>query len=194
MAQPPTGNPAFFGQKVSKPGVPVSTATDKQLVLKDDYTTRTYYDNNNSRILLGQLPDGTYGMWVSKPTFDATTATASQLIFNSNQDVFKVVASGILTVNVSGAGDFQSSKAHGLGVIPAFIGYINSVPIAGSNIWLQLPYSQHQYNGGSGSIVVGFMADLAADATNVYVNVSSIALFALGNFTFKYYLLEENLG
>lgn len=193
MAQPPTGNPAFFGLKISKPGVPVASATDKQLVLKDDYTTRTYYDNNNSRILLGQLPDSSYGMWVSKVGQDVTTATLnSQLIFNSNQDVLRVVQTGAINVNVSGAGDFQGQVAHGLGVIPAFIGYIDSVPIAGSNVWLQLPFVQHQYS--TGAIAIGFVADIAVDNTNVYINISSIALYALGTYSFKYYLLEENLG
>lgn len=63
----------FFGQKVSKQGVNVTQATDNELVLKDDYSTRTYYDGTGTpRILLGLLPDGNYGLVISKPGFDVT--------------------------------------------------------------------------------------------------------------------------
>jgi hypothetical protein len=84
MAQPPTGNPAFFGQRVSKPGVNVTKAGPTDLVYQNDYTTTTYYDNSNSRILIGQLPNGSYGMEVSLPGHDVTTASAQQLAFSSS--------------------------------------------------------------------------------------------------------------
>lgn len=65
----------FFGIKVSKPGINVGQATDTQLVLKDDYSTRTYYDQSGlARILIGLLPDGTYGIAVSRPGVDVTSA------------------------------------------------------------------------------------------------------------------------
>lgn len=70
--QTPNQTP-FFGQKVSKQGVNVTQATDNQLVLKDDYSTRTYYDGTGiPRIILGLLPDGNYGLVISKPGFDVT--------------------------------------------------------------------------------------------------------------------------
>jgi hypothetical protein len=69
----------FFGVRVSKPGINVSQATPTQLILQDDYSTRTYYDQNGlARILIGLLPDGTYGLVISKPGFDV------------NKDVFGV--------------------------------------------------------------------------------------------------------
>lgn len=63
----------FFGIKVSKEGVNVTQATNNELILKDDYSTRTYYDGTGiARILLGLLPDGNYGLVISKPGFDVT--------------------------------------------------------------------------------------------------------------------------
>lgn len=64
----------FFGIKVSKPGINVANASDNNLVLKDDYSTRTYYDQSGSaRILFGLLPDGSYGLVISKTGVDVTT-------------------------------------------------------------------------------------------------------------------------
>jgi hypothetical protein len=91
MAQPPIGNPAFFGVKVSKPGVNVAKAGPTDLVYSNDYTTTTYYDNSNSRILLGQLPNGAYGLQVSVPGKDVTTATPGQFSFNSAAPAFQSV-------------------------------------------------------------------------------------------------------
>lgn len=69
----PNSTNNFFGIKISKPGVNVSSAGDNELVLKDDYSTRTYYDQTGeARILLGLLPDGTYGLVISKSGFDVT--------------------------------------------------------------------------------------------------------------------------
>lgn len=71
----PTGNqPVFFGQKVSKPGINVNSAGDSQLVYKNDYNTTTYYDQTGiARILIGLLPDNTYGIVVSQPGTDVRT-------------------------------------------------------------------------------------------------------------------------
>lgn len=101
---PPGNQPGFFGQKVSRPGINVNSAGDNELILKDDYTTRTYYDASGNvvlelgqldngnyglastngqitvaqdgviRIIIGLLPDGTYGMAISKPGIDVNSA------------------------------------------------------------------------------------------------------------------------
>jgi len=63
----------FFGQKVSKKGVNVYNAPDNDLIYKNDYSTTTYYDASNARILIGLLPDGTYGIVISKPGYDVNS-------------------------------------------------------------------------------------------------------------------------
>lgn len=71
----PAGNQnQFFGMKVSRLGINVNNAGDNQLILKDDFSTRTYYDGNGvPRILIGLLPDGTYGIVVSQPDIDVNS-------------------------------------------------------------------------------------------------------------------------
>lgn len=94
----------FFGQKVSKAGIDVNTASDNQLIYKNDFNTQTWYDqsgnivlqqgllpngaygmasnngqitisnNGIEQIILGLLPDGTYGLAISKPGIDVNTA------------------------------------------------------------------------------------------------------------------------
>ncbi len=64
----------FFGQKVSKAGKNVYNVSDNDLIYKNDYSTTTYYDASNARILIGLLPDGSYGIAISKPNIDVYTA------------------------------------------------------------------------------------------------------------------------
>lgn len=214
MAQPPTGNPAFFGQKVSKPGVPVALATDKQLVYKNDYTTTTYYDNDNSRILEGLLPDGSYGMWVSKPGFDVTSASDSELIFNSNQNVFKIVKTGTITVTPvyvadPGSGEvdgFSGSADHDLGFIPLVFATFISSSSSGVSLQPGAPLPTTQYGGITG-VAIGnpvfktinltipvLIATAHASATSVSINLGvciGFSIYSGVDFTFKYFLLQE---
>lgn len=71
---PPTNPNTFYGEKVSKPGIPVHQASDKQLVYKNNFSTQTYYDETNSRMLIGLLPDGNYGIVISRPGVDVESA------------------------------------------------------------------------------------------------------------------------
>jgi hypothetical protein len=61
----PTGNqPAFFGQKVSFPGVNVNNATGNQLMYVNNYSQETYYAQDSSNISFGNLTNGGQGMQV----------------------------------------------------------------------------------------------------------------------------------
>lgn len=60
--------------RVSKENIDVTEATNTQLIFKDDFSTRTYYDDSNSRIQIGKLPDDTYGIAISKPGNDVEDA------------------------------------------------------------------------------------------------------------------------
>jgi hypothetical protein len=111
--QPAGQGKPFFGTKVSKPGVPVGRATDKQLIFKDDFNTKTWYDNTNVRMIEGLLPDGSYGMIASKPGFDATTAAPSQIAFTSALGSLVVAYSTNETVTLLNSGvPTPSSTTH----------------------------------------------------------------------------------
>lgn len=146
---------------------------------------------------------GKGGFRVAKPGFDVRTATPDQLIFNSDQNVFKIVktdSSPDPTYSVpfiSGqysTGSGVISKAHGLlkpdgtGYTPAIIAYIQE----SSTKYLAMPYSQ--FNGiGNAAQWLKITADV--DDTNVYIRTSVLCYnqgaSAGGSFLIKYYLLQE---
>jgi hypothetical protein len=186
------------GVKASKQGVEVSTATDVGLTYKDDFTTKTWYDNTVPRILEGLLPDGSYGMWVSKPGVDVTTANSSGLIFNSNQDTFKIVQTA--TVTIPGVGSVQPGGAsgyqhitvnHNLGYIPAFSAYavIPLDPSAGLPI---STWNQAFPAGGNDANGVFYNLQCGTDINNIYFTDFWSTSFgrpaAIQSFSVTYYL------
>lgn len=72
---PAGNNSQFFGIMVSKPGINVNNATltAQDLIYSNNYNTETYYDESNARILIGLLPDGSYGLVVSKTGYDVNS-------------------------------------------------------------------------------------------------------------------------
>ena len=135
------------------------------------------------------------GTFVAKAGIDVTLATNAQLIFNSNQDVFKIV--GTLTISVSSfvyAGVASTwtyglntvTTAHGLSYVPAFDGYV----LIGSQ-YLKMPYTSMGVGGGSPSWI---LLRPYADATNIYIDVAVTAYSAnvtTPASTVKIYLLQE---
>lgn len=173
----------FFGIKVSKPGITVQQASDKQLVYKDTFSTKTFYDNQNSRIVQGLLPDGQYGMWVSKPGFNATDKTApalNNLIFNSNEDIFRIakietVELPFTSTTYTALDSVTFTYPHGLDFVPTILVYYTNPAFTGgvyagpSNLFDLL-------GGGSGSpgFPGGFIfgnTDTSVDSINVYITI-----------------------
>lgn len=80
-----------YGQNLNEINGIMRTIQNEQRVkiFKDDVGMR--------RVLLGKGKDGFYGMKVSPDGTDVTTAADDELIFNSNQNVFKVLRTGVVT-------------------------------------------------------------------------------------------------
>jgi len=170
----------------------ITTSGPKQNTVFSDPITQT------PRVVEGLLPDNTYGMWVSKPGMDVTTATATDLIFNSNQDVFKIVGNIVgnfqnVTVAPS-SGQFATNSGttaipHNLGYAPAILGYINN-----ANTFYSLPY-QNNFGGGTTAAFATYSVDV--DNINVYL---TLLLTAFGGsetasgslLSAKVYLLQES--
>lgn len=194
---PPGSQNKFFGQKVSKQGVNVNSASDSQLILKDDYTTRTYYDASNPRIALGKLPDNTYGLWVSKPGQDVTKSTASannNLIFNSNQNVFKIVQTG--TVTLTGA---LAQNTNSISVIvgdsskpaPAVLCFLPTYSNAGTT----LPAFNWTIQSGFGGLAQIIYSSTTSTGGNWLLTLATNN-FTMSNDTqsyiIRYYVLQES--
>lgn len=166
-------------------------ARDTVQIFKDDTGQR--------RVLLGKRGDD-YGLFVSKATFDVFNASNDDLVFNSGQNVFKIVDSGTIvspaiSVSNPGAGNFDSGSAtttvsHSLGYIPAVIGYITG----GASTYFPLPF--HSVSGASTSCRWFTLYTIASDTDVVFqidVTVYNQA-FSLtgGEYTLNFYLLQES--
>lgn len=161
-------------------------------------------DGSNNIGLFGFDDAGAMVVKVAKPGFDANSAGSTNLIFNSSQNVFKIVQTGtgtmpIATYNTTskilGFANANTTIAHGLSYTPICMGFITS--FAGSAASQLLPATN--VSGGSGVRTVSENYQITADSTNVYLtstisyvsnaaesrNDSSIA------YTIKYYLLQE---
>lgn len=150
-------------------------------------------DGNNLRVIFGRTGTGPndWGLEVSKPGFNVDTATDSQLIFNSSQDVFKIVKEGSTSItvpSVSSSTFFSVTVPHNLGFAPipqAFVNFGGYFP---------MPYFEGVSANG---IYVGYnmLISCFVDTTNFYVNAnvgqSGGNPSASGTFPINYYLLQE---
>jgi len=199
----------FFGQKVSKAGKNVYNASDADLIYKNDYSTTTYYDTTNSRVALGLLPDGTYGLQVSKPGYNVTDNNNNNLIFNSAQNVFKIVKTDTITIpsKTLPAGNLYSNIItipHGLNFTPIIQSYakLNTSFLSSSFVvqnilaYQQLPYNQNQSLMIT-NVLEYFIIGLV-DETNIYFGylyeTDTTGGYSFPTTSIKYYLLQESVN
>lgn len=160
---------------------------------------RILVNDGTNRVLMGNQATFGEGFYVTKTGIDVTTATTGdQFIFNSSQNIFKIVSSG--TVATSGltvsstAGNWNSDSTsvvvtHNLGFAPMVIGaFLGS---AGINHTI-LPYSASAYNG------IGEIISNIAIISNSTTISFAFSISVYGNTTgtlpannIKYYLLQE---
>ena len=202
-------NNGFFGIKVSQPGVNVGQANANQLLYQNDYNTETFYDGGgNPRVLIGTLPDGSYGLWVSAPGVNATTANPSiygQLVFNSNNNLFNIIASGTESVTVNSGNSGQTvttTLAHGLGYAPTVMAFVTTAADIGPGGFSLTPYTYFEESSAIGppSTLLQPIQEyyVSTDATNIYFNVLSgdctFFLQLVGTFVFTYYVVQATAG
>lgn len=177
----------FFGTKVSQPGINVGQANTNQLLFTNNYDTETFYDKSgNARVVIGKLPDSSYGLWVSAPGVNANTAQPNvpgQIIFNSNQTALGIVQTYRGTIPdfliSAGSGTFSISFAHGLSYTPiidvyvqAFIVNFNTLlPI--TSTFTRLPIYQvdetSYFLAASSGSYYPLSASYAANSTTIYL-------------------------
>jgi hypothetical protein len=127
--------------------------------------------------LLGKGANNFYGLKVSKPGIDVYTAPDSDLIFNSSQNVFKIVQSGTVDI-VTGAGEANDvTVTHNLGYAPVVIAYLQLT----DGIITPIP----QYVGSS-------YTWLTSNPVNVKFVYSATTPGATATWTIKYYFLQES--
>ncbi len=164
-------------------------------------------DGTNNIGLFGFDDAGNMVLKIAQTGFDANSATNSQLIFNSQQDTFKIINPGGSTATVSlpigsyhAVQTWTTTIAHGLSTTPGVSAFVNlsTLPsLAVSTGLSPVPGIGITATSGLGTNVFlpGYIADVSVDSTNLYFTVSWLyGALALGsNYTvsFKYYILQE---
>jgi len=137
------------------------------------------------------------GLKVAKAGIDVRDATNEQLIFNSNQNVFKVVSSSTASntpPNLAQDGNNTLTIAHNLGYIPAATAYLNGTgsPYLVSNRYYPLPLAIPIKIGST--YYPGLIYEFMVDINNIYLSVtnqSALNPVTIGTNNWKYYLLQE---
>lgn len=157
-----------------------------------------------------------FGLKVAEDGVDVLTADDDELLFNSEQNVFKVVQTNTHTVSYSfsshsGSGFTIDNKtdtiAHNLGFVPAIVVFVeyaggkfpvvNNTPLAGLS-----GGTGFTFGGGTGFAFAVTHASMSVDSTNLYLGISrwgnlgngaySASIDAeSGSLTYRYYLLQE---
>lgn len=138
---------------------------------------------------------------VAKDGFDAQTGADSNMVFNSEQNVFKIVSSlsyttpSTITIVGPGAGNYGSTEQilvtlpHGLGYAPVIVPYMD---LAGAG-YAPLPFTSYSSPAANQAITYTFRAKV--DATDVTLSLNTLC-YGVGTsfvpgFVFKFYLLQE---
>lgn len=162
-------------------------------IYKDDTGTR--------RVLIGKGKNGFYGVKTTPTGVDVYNATDAELTFNSNQNVFKIVQSGLTTmsqITISGSsGTNNVVITHNLGYVPLVIAVFEDTTYGPGEFrpWVSEP--------GAVTVSAGFIEMIsyhnrimeATDSTVTFTEVYYWGSFPANNktgpYNIKYYLLQE---
>lgn len=173
--------------------------------VESENRTRVIKDENGTnRIIEGRYPDGTYGMRVSKPGKDVLTSTGTDLVFDSNNNLFNIVKSGTTTLTLpvcqnGSSVDTSISVSHTLGYAPLVIAfaYVPSSQASQTDVHF---FGKAQVDTGnpSGSdipivYVLNEKIQVSQNSINFYIKETNATGFAQPALTYniKYYLLTE---
>lgn len=206
------------GSKVGMGDIPGTTNLGLYSVDSSNHTTAVlgkqadgsnslkFFDASNVGLAqFGKFSDGSTALKVAKAGIEVGTATNDQLIFNSSQDVFKIVASNESTLTPPaswGSGvAITNTISHNLGFPPAFQAYV-TIPNIGAGFpqegkLINVPAFITLTNSPTvrGSLI--YIQVLAySDTSNLYLSVinttdSTLSGYNLLPFICKYYILQE---
>lgn len=152
-------------------------------------------DGSNNIGLFGFDDAGNMVVKVAKPGYDANSATDDQLVFNSSQNVFKIVDSGTSdSFNVTSSTPFSITINHNLGYQPIVIAYVIGTTFGSATNTDVLPY----YVLGSTSGVPGAFVITGAITYSVGNNSIAFTVYNPGSISpgltgnIKYYILQES--
>lgn len=154
-------------------------AKERVQVFKDDEGVR--------RVLLGKSSNSFYGLKVSKPDIDVFSATDEQLVFNSEQNVFKIVDKGTIEITLDADTATAVEIAHGLSYTPIVLAFFTS-----DTQYYPLPaIMASTINTTSNMIEIQTWLDAYTDSTNLIIKGQNANATPAGPLSVTYYLLQE---
>lgn len=176
-------------QQLGSPNIFVDSGDNQIIVAKDTV----------NQVLMGDQSTFGEGFYVTKAGIDAKTAKSpDDFIFNSNQNIFKIISSGTINIDIpnpftTGVSPLIGTVRHDLNTRPGFMVY-GDIPsgagaYSGTGNLTNLPVIV----GGSGSITVMAQAFVTTTTITVQIiNMFGASIADLGTpWVFKYYLLQE---
>lgn len=154
--------------------------------------------SNNAVGLFGFDSTGAMAVKVAKSGYDARTASDANLIFNSNQDTFKIATTVSYTFSFTASSynaGTQYTIAHNLGYVPYMQGYaiLTTVPESSTGTF-PLPYiaTVAQTPTIPAAFLIGAIITVqGVDSTNIYVGVGIGSSGSTLAGTLKFYVLQE---
>lgn len=151
-------------------------------------------DGTTDRVLLGFQKDGfgvgeDYGIKVSQEGVDVKSAGDDELVMSSGFNMFKIIATGTVTVNATASpGIYTSTVNHGQSFIPTCHAFIN-VPSFPAGSWLSGTYVEAGPVAGEQHL--GSVSYVWSDSTKINFRIALLnAAGATGLYTFKYFIFD----
>ncbi len=161
----------------------IAQSQDRRKVITDE--------DGNDRIIIGKRDDGTYGIKMSEKGVGVGDATPTQIIFDSDNNLFKIVASDTIELN-RGAGVnsvYTDIPIEGGGVLLAWATITNASP----SLTFQIPYMSPYTSGQMGWGVRAYF-DTHVGIVRIFNEAYQAPIIAQAyNMSIKYYILRETV-
>lgn len=159
---------------------------DRTKIIKDDAGVQRFLQGFNQGGFNNNV-----GLKISQEGKDVLTAADSELVFNSDNNLFKIVQTGSATMNadatVSGAGStIVTTIPHNLGFVPAALIYT----LTSAGDYVPLP-AVSSYTTSGGNVLFNQFITSSIDDTNLYIKFFPGGATDYGEYEFKYYLIQE---
>jgi hypothetical protein len=151
--------------------------------------TQVFKDAKDRRVLLGRGKDDFYGLKVSKPGFDVYSASDDNLIFNSNNNVFKILEKRTVTL-------VKSASTDGVEVIETHTYDFNPIVFAfwtSATVNAPLPYFNVNATSGIIDEQIWCYTRLSGRQIRFFIKTPSAGSLYASSLerTITYYLLQE---
>lgn len=151
------------------------------------------HDGSYNKALFGRDGSGNYVVKVAKDGFDVLTASDGDLIFNSANNLFKIVSSGTISIShnhTSANSAKTTTQAHGQNGRPIIMAWANNLVAPGvpGTPSYQMPFLYPAASGAN--LVISTLLDVHVDGTNITITTWSTNITTI-TADIKYYIVQE---